>query len=124
MRFIKISLCILLVVGCLPLKGDVGIAYVTDENKHSTKADFAHTFEYFVLPEGSSSSGSKCQATRIGRRWFATAAHCVTGCQNGCQIQMDFLLSYLQVLMIRAQRYEIKLLLTSLLLTKLLLLTF
>ena len=92
MRFIKILLCVLLAMQGLPLKGEVGVAYVTDEDKHSTKADFAHTFEYFILPlEKSSGAGSKCQATRIGRRWFATAAHCVTGCQNGCQIQMDLL---------------------------------
>ena len=93
MRFIKISLCILLTVwGIASLRGEVGVIAVTDEDKHSTKADFAHTFEYFIIPlDKTAVSAGKCQATRVSRRWFVTAAHCVTSCQNGCQIQMDLL---------------------------------
>lgn len=70
----------------------VSVISVTDENKHSKKEDFSHTFEYYILPAGNSAQGGKCQATRIGRRWFATAAHCVTPlCDNGCRIELDLL---------------------------------
>lgn len=71
----------------------VSIISVTDEDKHTVKSDFLHTFEYTILPlGGNSSSGNKCQATRIGRRWFATAAHCVKrACAKSCQIRLDLL---------------------------------
>ena len=69
----------------------VSVLSVTDEDKHKTKEDFYHTFEYFINPAGGGQS-AKCQATRIGRRWFATAAHCVAQtCKKGCTIQMDLL---------------------------------
>lgn len=74
------------------LWAQVSVISVTDENKHATKEDFSHTFEYYILPAGRSSSVGKCQATRIGRRWFATAAHCVTPlCDNGCTVELDLL---------------------------------
>ena len=92
MRLKKWVLCLLCATSVFAVAGEVGVISVTDENKHSTKADFAHTFEYYILPlEKGSSSGGKCQATRIHRRWFVTAAHCVTACEKGCQIQMDLL---------------------------------
>lgn len=72
----------------------VSVISVTDEDKHTVKEDFTHTFEYFIYPLSSAAktAGSKCQATRITRRWFATAAHCVSkACANGCRIQMDLL---------------------------------
>lgn len=69
----------------------VSVISVTDEDKHATKEDFSHTFEYYILPAGGG-AGGKCQATRIGRRWFATAAHCVTPlCDNGCTLEVDLL---------------------------------
>lgn len=93
---------ILLSLSCLVLPilcaAEVSVMTVTDEAKHTTKADFLHTFEYYILPLKRSpktvgiGSVGKCQATRIGRRWFATAAHCVENvCKDGCQIQMDLL---------------------------------
>ncbi len=73
----------------LPLGAEVSILTVTDEDKHQTKEDFQHTYEYFIT---SDSSSMKCQATRIASRWFATAAHCVKNlCQNKCKIQMDLM---------------------------------
>ncbi len=76
-----------------PLWGQVGVISVTDEDKHTRKEDFYHTFEYYITPfGGEAASVGKCQATRIGRKWFATAAHCVAEkCQKGCTIQVDLL---------------------------------
>lgn len=81
-----------LAVFCAALSGaQVSVISVTDEDKHATKDDFSHTFEYYILPLGGG-AGGKCQATRIGRRWFATAAHCVTPlCDNGCTLEVDLL---------------------------------
>lgn len=70
----------------------VNVMTVTDEDRHTKKEDFYHTFEYHIFPLGRGSSPKKCQATRIGRRWFATAAHCLQLCtEGGCRIQMDLL---------------------------------
>lgn len=68
---------------------EVSVISVTDEDKHSRQEDFYHTFEYYISGNG---QNSKCQATRIAPRWFATAAHCVKSlCASSCKIQMDLL---------------------------------
>lgn len=87
MKQIFITLLLLLAT---TLSAQVSVISVTDEDKYTKKEDFWHTYEYFVLP---SAGGSyKCQATRIGRKWFVTAAHCVYKvCEKGCQIRMDML---------------------------------
>ena len=73
----------------ISLYAEVSVMTVTDENKHTTKEDFNHTFEYYIVSNGRS---SKCQATRIAPRWFATAAHCVKDmCAQSCEIRMDLL---------------------------------
>ena len=73
----------------IPLWAEVSVISVTDETKHTQKEDFYHTFEYYISGEG---QNSKCQATRIAPRWFATAAHCVKElCKNVCKIRMDLL---------------------------------
>ena len=83
--FLLMSLAI-----CLPLCAQVSFVSVTNEDAHSKKEDFWHTFEYYIIP--SQGKVSKCQATRIAKNWFATAAHCVkTACQNGCTLRMDLL---------------------------------
>ena len=84
----------LIVLTFLPLLAEVGMISVTDEDKHSKKEDFYHTFEYLIIPAGAAQNGQvgKCQATRIANKWFVTAAHCVQdACKNGCEIQLDLL---------------------------------
>ncbi len=75
------------------LQAEVSTFSVVDEDKHSKKEDFYHTFEYMISPLGRTTGQvGKCQATRITRKWFVTAAHCVQDlCQNGCEIQLDLL---------------------------------
>ena len=73
----------------LPVWSEVSVISVTDESKHSTKSDFYHTFEYYI---SSGNQTSKCQATRISKQWFATAAHCVAQlCKKNCTLRMDLL---------------------------------
>lgn len=62
---------------------------MVNEDAHSKKEDFWHTFEYYILPL--KGPAQKCQATRVGKKWFATAAHCVTVCKDGCELRMDLL---------------------------------
>ena len=88
--FKKFLLCVLLMCA-LPLLAEVSVLSVVDEDKHTKKEDFWHTFEYYIIAPNSHEVG-KCQATRIGKNWFATAAHCVAErCQNGCTLRMDLL---------------------------------
>lgn len=76
---------------------EVNVMSVTDETKHTQKEDFYHTFEYYISADGK--KDSKCQATRIAPRWFATAAHCVQElCQEACSLQMDLLEAPVSVL--------------------------
>ena len=85
-KFLWVWVCL----GVLPLAAEVNIMTVTDEDKHTKKEDFFHTFEYFVTAD--SQPGSRCQATRIAPHWFATAAHCVKDlCVKNCTIRMDLL---------------------------------
>ena len=81
-----------LLMGCalLPLWGEVGVLSVTDEDVHTQKEDFWHTFEYYIVaPDGKT---TKCQATRVAKNWFATAAHCVAvPCAKSCKLRIDLL---------------------------------
>ena len=89
----KLWFILFLLSGALLLPAEVGMLSVSDEAKHTVKEDFNHTFEYLALPTSPGKyPGGKCQATRIGRRWFVTAAHCVQRiCEKECRIQMDLL---------------------------------
>lgn len=62
---------------------------VVNEDSHSKNEDFWHTFEYHIIPL--KGPAQKCQATRVGKKWFVTAAHCVKVCKEGCELRMDLL---------------------------------
>ncbi len=86
----KKSIISFLLCVALPLAAQVSVLSVTDENKHTHKEDFWHTFEYYILT--SDGKSNKCQATRIAKNWFATAAHCVAQpCAKGCTLRIDLL---------------------------------
>ena len=89
MRKLFLTVSFLLAVLC-PLCAEVGVLSVTSEDVHTKKEDFRHTFEYYtVAPDG---KADKCQATRIAKKWFVTAAHCVESlCKDGCTLRMDLL---------------------------------
>lgn len=87
----KKLLVFLFLCACMcPLFAEVGVLSVSSDDVHSKKEDFWHTFEYYIIsPAGKT---TKCQATRIEKEWFATAAHCVAvPCQNGCTLRMDLM---------------------------------
>ncbi|MBR3899756.1 MAG: trypsin-like serine protease [Elusimicrobiaceae bacterium] len=70
--------------------GQVSVLSVVSEDSHTKKEDFLHTFEYYAFAPNT--KVSKCQATRIGKKWFVTAAHCVRDvCAKGCTLRLDLL---------------------------------
>ncbi len=82
--------CLCLLFCSVFLWAEVGVLSVTDEDVHAKKEDFWHTFEYYVT--GADGVRAKCQATRVGKKWFATAAHCVEErCKGQCSLQVDLL---------------------------------
>ena len=86
-RLLWIFLCLL--VPCA-LTAQVSVLSVVTEDSHTQKEDFWHTFEYYILQPGR--NAKKCQATRVGKKWFATAAHCVAdACARGCSLRIDLL---------------------------------
>lgn len=86
----KIFILFVFLIFSFPLFAQVGFVSVVDEDSHAKKEDFFHTFEYYILPE--KGRATKCQATRVGRNWFATAAHCVqTSCSKKCTLRLDLL---------------------------------
>ncbi len=86
----RIFFSFLFLVFVTTLWAQVGFVSVTDEDSHTKKEDFFHTFEYYIIPE--KGQVTKCQATRVGRNWFTTAAHCVKNpCEGRCTLRLDLL---------------------------------
>lgn len=76
------------------------VGYITHEkeiNTYATTDDFSNTFEINFVSEETKKNKTKnqkyldtvkCQAVRLSKSWFITAAHCVeTVCKNGCDYQ-------------------------------------
>lgn len=73
---------------------NVGYIYTEKEiNTYATTDDFSNTFEINLAPSRNNVSTrkvktNKCQAVRLSKSWFITAAHCVENiCENGCDFQ-------------------------------------
>ena len=73
----------------------VGFISTEEEiNTYATTDDFSNTFEINFAPKTKIKPGqktfqaTKCQAVRLSKSWFITAAHCVEEvCKNGCDFQ-------------------------------------
>jgi hypothetical protein len=60
---------------------------ITDEESYNEAADFTNTYEININEHGKSSV-SKCQAVRLDKSWFITAAHCIEPiCDKVCSMQ-------------------------------------
>ena len=76
---------------------NVGFVSAEEEiNTYATTDDFSNTFEInfaakdakIKLGTKTSFNATKCQAVRLSKSWFITAAHCVEeSCKNGCDFQ-------------------------------------
>ena len=72
-----------------------GVSYITITNEESYKeaSDFNNTYEININQHGLNSI-SKCQAVRLDKDWFITAAHCVDPmCNVACSIQVRLIVS-------------------------------
>jgi hypothetical protein len=87
MRKLAAFLSFLLFTALLQAQG-VSFIRVTDEAQYKNAQDFTNTYEINLLKEGGTVP-SKCQAVRIERSWYITAAHCLFPmCDNKCDIQV------------------------------------
>lgn len=86
----KVLISLLMCAAAVSACAEISVLSVTDEDKHTHKEDFWHTFEYYITSKDGKTG--KCQATRIAKNWFATAGHCVAdACADGCTLRMDIL---------------------------------
>ena len=85
------------VFSCLVFGQSVGFISSEEEvNTYTDTADFSNTFEINIAPlvqikpgqKSISFTATKCQAVRLSKSWFITAAHCVDPiCEEGCNLQ-------------------------------------
>jgi len=66
---------------------------VTNENSYKDSSDFNNTYEININKHGLNTI-SKCQAVRLDKEWFLTAAHCVEpNCDVACSMQVRLVVS-------------------------------
>jgi len=83
----KIILFLLLFLIVTPLTADVSFMTVSNEDSYNSVKDFTNTYE-INLNKHKTSNIVKCQAVRLARNWFITAAHCVKDvCAGDCSFQ-------------------------------------
>ncbi|WP_424245774.1 hypothetical protein Dip510_000712 [Elusimicrobium posterum] len=78
----------------LPCRSEVSFISVTGMDYFTKPQDFASTYSIETRKIGLSKEQKKneissCQAIKIRRNWFLTAAHCVTSCIENCNVQIN-----------------------------------
>ena len=83
----KIFLFLSFILLTAVLMAEVGFFTVTNEESYNSVKDFTNTYE-INLNKHNSDDIMKCQAVRLARNWFITAAHCVKDiCTGDCSFQ-------------------------------------
>lgn len=83
----KILLFALFVLLATVLAADVSFISVSNEESYNSVKDFTNTYEINLNKHGDKNI-VKCQAVRLARNWFITAAHCVKEvCSGDCSFQ-------------------------------------
>ena len=83
----KILLFTFLILLVTPLMAEVSFISVSDEESYNSVKDFTNTYE-INLNKHQTKDIVKCQAVRLARNWFITAAHCVKEvCSGDCSFQ-------------------------------------
>ena len=73
------------------LIAEVSFVNVKNEESYNSAKDFTNTYE-INLNKHNTGELVKCQAVRLARNWFITAAHCVkNACESGCSFQARLL---------------------------------
>lgn len=85
---VKIIFFILFLSLLTIVKAEVNFVTVSNEKNYNSIKDFTNTYEINLNKHGSKEI-IKCQAVRLAKNWFITAAHCVKDtCDNGsCSFQ-------------------------------------
>ena len=82
----------ILLVLSVALSAGVDFVKITDENQYKSVKDFTNTYE-INFNQHNTKELLKCQAVRLSKNWFITAAHCVNDvCTNhDCSFQARLL---------------------------------
>ena len=84
---IKILLFIIFISLIALVQAEVSFVSVSNEKSYSSVKDFTNTYEINLNKHGSKDI-VKCQAVRLAKNWFITAAHCVKDvCAENCSLQ-------------------------------------
>lgn len=77
------------------LHAEVSFVTVTNEKSYNSVKDFTNTYEININKHGSTEV-AKCQAVRLAKNWFITAAHCVKdACSYGnCSFQARLIVGH------------------------------
>jgi hypothetical protein len=83
--------CVFLFTACGLYAQGVNFITVTDEAQYEKASDFTNTYEIRILK---GKAVGKCQAVRIEKNWYLTAAHCISpGCDETCDIQVRMIVT-------------------------------